>query len=162
MNEYLIQEGNQDDLDLVKHLWEKLCRYHCDLSVHFRDRFKDATWEKRKRRLLDGSRDILLNYVVEKESGQMVGYCISTIAKEDGTVGEVSSIYVEETYRRSGLGTDLILRALEWLQLKETKIQKLLVGVGNEEVLEFYKQFGFVPFHIELQRVEKKGLERPA
>ena len=36
------------------------------------------------------------------------------------------------------------------------KLQKLLVGVGNESVIDYYKQFDFLPLHIVLQRKEQK------
>ena len=39
---------------------------------------------------------------------------------------------------------------------KRTKIQRLEVGAGNEQVLEFYTQFDFHPLNIMLQRIEKK------
>jgi hypothetical protein len=32
-------------------------------------------------------------------------------------------------------------RAIDWLILKGTKIQKLDVGAGNEQIFEFYKHF---------------------
>ncbi len=42
------------------------------------------------------------------------------------------------------------------VKVKKTETQKLLVGVGNEQLLDFYKQFGFYLLHIILQRVEKE------
>ncbi len=46
-------------------------------------------------------------------------------------------------------------KAMEWLALKETETQRLSVGVGNEDVLSFYKQFDFYPRSIKLERMKK-------
>ncbi len=86
----------------------------------------------------------------------VIGYCISTIEKENNKDGEIDSIYIEEQYRNSGLGRIFMERAIKWLKSKDVETMVLLVGVGNEQVMEFYRQFDFYPLHIVLQRVEKK------
>jgi len=156
MNRYDIMQGNADNLDLIQPLWEKLNQLHFDLSLHFKNRFQDMNWDKRKHMLLQKSKNILFDYVIDKNDNRIIGYCISTIDKEDNKIGEIDSIYIDETYRKSGLGKQLIDRAILWLKSNKTEIQKLLVGVGNEQVFDFYKQFDFFPLHIVLQRIEKK------
>jgi len=156
MDRYDIKQGNVDNLDLIKPLWEKLNQLHYDLSLHFKKRFQEMNWDKRKRKLLQKSKDILFDYVIDKNDNKIIGYCISTIDKEDDKVGEIDSIYIDESYRKSGLGKQLVERAILWLKSNNTETQKLLVGVGNEQVIDFYKQFDFFPLHIVLQRIEKK------
>ena len=112
-------------------------------------------WDKRKHKLLEKSKDILFEYIIDNKNDTIIGYCISTIDKEDNKVGEIDTIYINETYRKSGLGKQLINRAIQWLKSNGTETQKLLVGVGNEQVFDFYKQFDFYPLHIVLQRIEK-------
>lgn len=157
MNKFTIKQGNQNDLDLIQPLWEKLNQLHFHLSPHFKSRFQHMNWDKRKRKLLDKSCDIKLDYIVNNENNAIIGYCISTIDKDDHTVGEIDSVYIDEVYRKSGLGKQLIDRAMEWLKSNHTETQKLLVGVGNEEVLKFYQQFDFYPLHIVLQRIENES-----
>jgi ribosomal protein S18 acetylase RimI-like enzyme len=156
MDRYEIKQGTSDNLDLIKPLWEKLNQVHFNLSHHFRNRFQEMTWDKRKRTLLQKSKNILFEYVIEKNDNRIIGYCISTIEKEDNTVGEIDSIYIDESYRKSGLGKQLVDRAIVWLNANNIETQKLLVAVGNEQVLDFYKQFDFFPLHIVLQRIKKK------
>ena len=43
--------------------------------------------------------------------------------------------------------------AINWLHSKNVSIQKILVGVGNEKVIEYYREFGFYPLHIVLQKI---------
>ena len=54
----------------------------------------------------------------------------------------------KKEHRKFGIGKQLMEDAI--------KIQKLLVGVGNESVIDYYKQFDFLPLHIVLQRKEQK------
>ncbi|MCP3927933.1 MAG: GNAT family N-acetyltransferase, partial [Bacteroidetes bacterium] len=58
--------------------------------------------------------------------------------------------------RKSGIGKQLMDNAINWLISQKTETQKLLVGAGNESVIDYYKQFDFYPLHIVLQRKELK------
>lgn len=155
MVDFEIKQGQLDDIDLIKPLWEKLNQLHSNLSPHFKDRFQDMNWDKRKHKLITKSSDILFEYATDGKEQKIIGYCISTIDKEDNKTGEIDSIYIEESYRKSGLGKRFIERAILWLKSNNVEIQKLLVAVGNEQVMDFYKQFDFYPLHIVLQRIEK-------
>ena len=149
---YKIVQSDANQLDLVKHLWEKLNELHEQLSPDFKESFRRMNWNRREHSLVKKSGKIMLDYVIEINSDKIVGYCISTISKLNAKEGEVDSIFVEEEYRKFGIGKQLIDRAVKWLVEEKTEVQKLLVGAGNEQVIEFYKQFDFYPVHIVLQR----------
>jgi diamine N-acetyltransferase len=156
MNNYNLNRGGRDDLDLIKPLWEKLNAMHRDLSVHFTERHKLMRWENRKLKLLQKSADLIVDYAVDHNRGEVIGYCISTVDIDDPKTGEIDSLYIEEAYRRSGIGKAFMTRAMEWLESKETETQKIVVAVGNERVLDFYEQYGFYPMHLVLQRKIQK------
>lgn len=156
MLDFSIKQGKIEDLDLVKPLWEKLNDLHESLSPNFKERFQKMTWDKRKSNLISKSEKLFLEYVVENKNDKIVAYCISTIEKENIKVGEVDSIFVEKEHRTTGLGKQLMDNAINWLILQKTETQKLLVGVGNESVIDYYNQFDFYPLHIVLQRKELK------
>ena len=153
MSNFIIKQGTVNELDIVKPLWEKLNRLHYNLSLHFKNRYENKTWENRKQFLIEKSKNILFEYVILSFDNSIIGYCISTIEKKNYKSGEIDSIFIEENYRKSGIGKQLMNRAIEWLNAQGSKTQKILVGVGNEEVLEYYKQFDFFPLHIVLQKV---------
>ena len=153
MTNYQLKRLDINEIDLIRPLWEKLNLTHMDLSTHFRKRFQEANWEKRKTKLIEKSEELLLETVVEKNL--IIGYCISSINKGNNKMGEIDSIYIDENHRKCGLGKLLINHAVDWLISKGTTEQKLLVGVGNERVLDFYKQLNFMPLHIVLQRIDK-------
>lgn len=135
LNKFSIIKTDKSDIDLVKPLWEKLNQLHHNLSPDFKDRFMHKTWNSRKKELLEKSCDILINYAVENTTKEIIGYCISTIDKTDKTIGEIDSIYIEELFRKSGVGKEMMNLAIQWLTEKGTVIQKLLVATGNEDVI---------------------------
>jgi len=153
MKNYSIKCLDIKEIDLIQPLWEQLNLLHSDLSLNFKHRFDNMNWEKRKTKLMDKSAEIMIDAVVDGEN-RAIGYCVSTIDKTNPKVGEIDSIYIDASHRDSGLGKQLINNAIDWLIEKETTEQHLLVGVGNEKVLDFYKQFNFYPRHIVLQRID--------
>lgn len=152
MDAITIIRGDANELDLVKALWEKLIALHQEAAPYFKERFQDMNWDKRKKNLLDKSGKLLFEYVIDTAKRTVVGYCISTVDKENGTIGELDSIFLDKEYRRQGIGQKLMENALEWLRDENTEIQKLTVGIGNDSVIDFYKQFDFFPLQVILQR----------
>lgn len=148
-----IMQGDETNLDLVRSLWEKLNQVHLNLSPHFKNRYQSMDWENRKSQLLQKSSYILFEYIVDYDIDKIIGYCISTIDREDDKIGEIDSIFVDENYRNTGLGKKMVNRSIEWLKSNNTQTQRLVVAAGNEQVLEFYKQFNFYPQNILLQRI---------
>jgi ribosomal protein S18 acetylase RimI-like enzyme len=126
-----------DKLSGIKTLWENLNAHHLSKSTHFRDHFSKLTFEKR----LDGlkKRDRLVGCVSE-DNGRNVGYCIASV---DGLTGEIDSIFVDDLYRGKGVGQELMSLALKWLETQGCDTIKVSIAEGNEDVLGFYRRFGF-------------------
>ncbi len=154
MNKIEIRRGHIEEIDLIAPLWEKLRQQHHDLSPHFKERFQHMTWSARKQAFLEHSTAILFDYVIDTDDNCIVGYCISTI-KDSQKTGEIESIYIDEKYRKSGIGRKLVENAVSWFDSNGVETQKLLVGVGNEQVLDFYARLDFYPVHLVLQKKKK-------
>ena len=150
---YQIKRLDIEEMDLIQALWEKLNHIHFDLSQDFKNRYKQMSWEKRKATLIDKSEELMID-TVRDDQDSIIGYCISSIERKNHKTGEIESVYIEESHRNAGLGKLLINNAIGWLISKETTEQKLVVGVGNEKVLGFYRQFNFLPLHMVLQRID--------
>ncbi|SHH60132.1 Acetyltransferase (GNAT) family protein [Caloranaerobacter azorensis DSM 13643] len=88
------------------------------------------------------------------EKNVNIGYCISTI--NDRNIGEIESLYIEPDYRKLGIGNEFMRNALDWMDLNNVKSICIGVSVGNEEVLSFYKKYGFFPKTIILEQVNNK------
>lgn len=146
--------GGKELLDFVGPLWEKLNAHHKANSKYFVDRFENFTYETRKARFLSDSHAyIRVDLVKEKAYGTYIGYCVSTISKDQ--VGEVDSLYIGHQYRKLGIGDELMKRALEWMDDNKTKTKIIVVAEGNEAVFNFYKRYGFYTRGIILEQVEK-------
>jgi ribosomal protein S18 acetylase RimI-like enzyme len=156
MHSFHVVRGDIHDLDRIKPLWEELNLIHSKSSPYFRERYEGVTWDKRKADLIKKSGEINLDYVIDKNTDAIIGYCISSIERDDPTNGEIDSILIDDRYRKSGLGKQLMENAIQWLDGKGVKVKRLMVSVGNEKVLDFYKQFDFYPLHIILQKLENK------
>jgi diamine N-acetyltransferase len=137
--------GNEALLDEIKALWEELNQHHMERSIDFNQHYSDMTFEKRKQALLNKAEkgEMRVDLAVDEESGNKVGYCISSI--DDEKTGEIESIYVAEQFRRQGTGNELILKALAWMDQKGAEKKTVAVGAGNEEAFSFYRKYGFLP-----------------
>ena len=140
MDNFEFINGGIEMLDVVQPLWEKLNKQHENLSTYFQHQFRENNFENRKSKLVSKS-TIAINIDLIKRNELYIGYCISTINGD--SVGEIDSLFVEEEYRKLGLGDKLITRGLEWLNSNNVKSKVIAVAEGNEKVLEFYKKYNF-------------------
>ena len=145
-----IVSGGTELLDLVKPLWEQLNALHAEASEHFSKSYEEWTFEDRISGLLVKAAEHRMNIdlAYDREHEKNVGYCISTI--DEGDIGEVDFIFIEEPYRGQGLGEALMESALQWLERHEVKEKIVAVAEGNEKVLDFYQRFEFYPRRIVL------------
>jgi len=142
-----IEVGAQN-LDRIKPLWEKLMEHIKLRSTYFREWFRTRTFDQRKAELLRKAAEGKLRVDLAIDGGRGIGYCVSSISYG---VGEIDSIFVEDSYRLSGIGSELMKRALSWMENDQVERIKLAASIGNEEVLPFYRSHGFLPKHILLE-----------
>ena len=141
-----------EGLDEIETLWLELNDHHRIYSEHFSASFQRNTFAKRKRQLLEKSAggELRIDMARDKDTGEPVGYCVSTVSEDNK--GEVDSIFVEEYYRRSGIGDNLMKQAMGWMRGKS--VSRIVVGVitGNDDALKFYGRYGFYPRATILER----------
>ena len=140
-------------MNSVAPVWEKLNELHHSLSYDFKERYRTMTWETRKKKLLERSIELHIEGVYNLPENELIGYCICSIEKADPKSGEIDSIYIDEAYRKSGLGRQLMNNAIAWFSVKGVETQKLMVACGNEQVFDFYRQFGFKPLFTGFQKI---------
>lgn len=149
-------ETDQQDLELVRPLWQKLLEHHKARSRHFTGLFNILTFEKRKKELLEKSAkgSMHIDLAKDVDTGELIGYCISTIYGDKQ--GEIDSIYVEASHRRTGIGDTLMKDALRWMESMAVKKMVIAVAAGNEEVFPFYSQYGFYPMVSILRQADNR------
>ncbi len=152
MSRFEFITGSVELVDFIKPLWEKLNEYHEVKSNYFSDKYKNNTFEKRKSKFISNNNlKVRIDLIKDIEKNLYIGYCISTIDVE--LTGEIDSLFIEEEYRKDGLGDKLMKEAIKWLDLNKVKTKVIVVAEGNEGVLEFYKRYGFYKRRIVLEQI---------
>ncbi len=125
----------------IRPLWEKLRLHHQNNSFYFKDFYASFTYEVRMKKIFETADDNIYVEIAENGTSGAVGYCISSIGA-DGA-GEVDSIYVEEDFRRHGIGARFIRDAIDWMKGRGCAKITAAVANGNEQTFPFYERFGF-------------------
>lgn len=144
MVEIIYTETDQSGLDAIQGLWLKLMEHHKVRSLHFSKYYDGMTFEMRKLALLEKAQKgaMRLDLATEADSGRLKGYCVSSVVARQG---EIDSLYVEQDLRHSGIGDNLMKKALDWIDKQSVTRKVIEVGSGNEEVFEFYARYKFYP-----------------
>jgi diamine N-acetyltransferase len=137
-------EGNEDLIEDVAPLWERLNVHHQAISTYFSHQIGQMTFTQRKSHWLEKVKTGQIRIVLAQveDSKEVIGYCV-TISNPD--LGEIESIYVDKAFRKMGIGNCLMTKALNWLDRQSVKTKRVNVAVGNEQVFEFYGRYGFLP-----------------
>lgn len=134
-----------DEIACIKSLWEKLNAHHLTRSNYFKGHFSTFTFERRLRNL---QKHELLSAFVAEDDGENIGYCLATV---DGSAGEIESLFVDEKHRGKKIGEQLVSVAMGWLKEHKCEIIRVSIAEGNEDVLDFYRKFGFAERLIVMQ-----------
>ena len=156
MAEIEYTETGAEGLNQIAFLWQKLNDLHGELSEHFSASYPKNTFQRRKQELMDKSDGgaIRVELARDRDTGEIIGYCVSTISKQN--TGEIDSIYIKENYRRSGIGDCLIKKALRWMKERAVERRVVEVIVNNEAALRFYERYGFYPRSTRMELVENR------
>jgi ribosomal protein S18 acetylase RimI-like enzyme len=153
-------ETDAEGLDYIGPLWQKLREYHKARALKvFSEHFEKLTFDIRKKQLLEKSRNgaIFIDLARDVNTKALIGYCVSTVSEKKQ--GEIESIYIEDGYRRNGIGENLMKRALKWMDVHSVTKKIIGVAAGNEEVFPFYSRYNFYPRVSILEQVEPKEVE---
>jgi diamine N-acetyltransferase len=144
------------DIDLICPLWFLLNDCMHTKTTNFKPHFEQMTFEKRKdyfEKLAETSALCIDLAFDTRDSNRYVGYCVSSLSQEKN--GEIESVFVKDSYRSQGIGSNLVKRAIAWFDENGSTRNRVSVSEGNEMVWDFYKKFGFYPRMTVLE--QKKG-----
>ena len=133
---------SKEELHRIEHLWKRLNELHYQDSHFFKEHYRTFTFNERIKKFHRfDAKDIKID-AVQNETGTLVGYCISTI---QDAVGEIDSLFVDESIRGTGIGKQLVENALQWMRARACERIIVSVAEGHESVFGFYEKFGFYP-----------------
>lgn len=159
-NELEFIEGNEELLDLIGPLWDKLNHHHVSVSTYFSNQFAKFSFQKRRKGIKPGEdgKLIRIDLVRVVTENKLVGYCFSSVVKGHyGITGEIESLYIEPEYRGIGIGSRFMHSAMDWMDQQGIDRKMVVVATGNEEVYEFYRRFGFYPKSTRLEQKRNAG-----
>jgi GNAT superfamily N-acetyltransferase len=80
-------------------------------------------------------------------NGRMIGYVFGIIDQhgESEIFGYVREVFVDEFYRREGIGTELSHQVLNWMRGEEVGVIQMSLGSHHNGVSEFIRKIGFAP-----------------
>lgn len=145
MSELAVREAASEDLPAVGRAWLQLQKFHQSLGMDFPiDETAPEKWLSSFQRTL-GRFSFLW---VVGEPAQAVAFLLARVKQSPaflggGQVGEISDLYVDESLRGSGAGTQLVQTAMQ--KFRELKVHSVEVQVqaGNEAGLAFWEKQGF-------------------
>jgi ribosomal protein S18 acetylase RimI-like enzyme len=137
--------GGYEKLACIQSLWEKNAEHHAAVSTHFSQSMGNVRFEDRRRVLEEEARSRRMRVDIAKsgDAGEKLGYCVATV--DSKALGEVQSFFVKESSRRRGIGSELLRRAVAWMDEMGAETKRTYVVVGNEHVNGLYARFGFLP-----------------
>jgi ribosomal protein S18 acetylase RimI-like enzyme len=86
--------------------------------------------------------------LVAEDNNKIVGFINGKIEKRlpifiEGKIGFISGIFIEEKYRRKGIGKLFINELTKWFKSKKIKNVELQVHLKNQIGLDAWEKYGF-------------------
>ncbi|PEY34660.1 GNAT family N-acetyltransferase [Bacillus cereus] len=132
-----------DEIEIIRNSLDKLHEYHNSKSKFFFGDYPRITFEERIEEYKKNSKygEYRIELLIESETDNILGFCIAYSKKVSG---KIEVLFVDEKYRRNGLGLKLMNSAVEWFKEKQIYEIELTVVYGNKAV-SFYQKLGFYP-----------------
>jgi len=146
------EERHISDIDK---LWLEFMRFHQDIDHIFTplDGAVPGFEEEQVRRLMKSEDGLVL---VALDSGRVVGYSLSEIRSSRGleleTFGAIDHVAVTASYRRRGIGEEMLSEILKWFQSRNIDRVELEVLAKNQVGYSFWKKHGFTDYRHRLYR----------
>ncbi|EJR51141.1 hypothetical protein IIM_03509 [Bacillus cereus VD107] len=130
-----------DEIEIIRDSLDKLHEYHNSKSKYFSGDYPRITFEERIEEYKRNSKygEYRIELLIDSETDNILGFCIAYSKKISG---KIEVLFVDEKYRRNGLGLKLMNSAVEWFKEQQIDEIELTVVYGNEAV-SFYQKLGF-------------------
>lgn len=143
----MIRLAIREDADAIARMWERLVVFHHDLDTDLPEAARNGG-RMYAHRLINRLDDTHTRVYVAEEDGQVIGYILGVIvdlvpemfAQKIG--GFLADIYVEEAYRRSGVGRALVETLAQWFKSNNVSYFEWYVASQNEVGRAFWKGIG--------------------
>ena len=141
--EIIAKQISIEEIEILRKSLDKLHEYHNSKSKYFLGDYPRITFEERKEMYRKNSKlgEYRIELLIDGETNNIIGFCIAYIK---GICGKVEVLFIDEKYRKNGLGVKLMSSTMAWFGNNHVNDIELTVVYGNEAVL-FYEKLGFYP-----------------
>lgn len=153
MEEVKIRRCGAKDLDLILEFSRKLHEFEKKIYHNYKEfsDFEEELQKFLKKKLRSDKSIFLLAEMNGKPVGMAYGWMRSTFFLRDKEIGYLAEIWVEEKYRKEGIGKRLVEEMLRWFKDKGVKLVRTEVLEGNKDALRFFIDLGFKPVSREME-----------
>jgi ribosomal protein S18 acetylase RimI-like enzyme len=141
--EVITKQISLDQIEVLREPLDKLHEYHNSKSKYFSGSYPRLTFQDRieEYRKNAQSGQYRIELLTDSETNTIIGFCIAYSKKISG---KLEVLFIDEKYRRNGLGVKLMDSAMEWFHENHITDIELTVVYGNDAV-SFYQKLGFYP-----------------
>lgn len=147
VDDILIRPARVEDTDAVAALWQRLVDYHRQLDSDLPPATSDGP-QRYARSLAERIGDTHTRTYVAEKDGRLVGYVLGVMVDfapemfQQEPSGFLADIFVDEAYRRAGVGRALVHRLAEWFRSNGVTYFEWHVAARNPEGVRFWKALG--------------------
>jgi GNAT superfamily N-acetyltransferase len=153
----IIRSWNRDDLANIQKVWLQYCRDVARADMQLRPNADAALKQWLTLRFRQGSS---MGFVAES-NGQFAGFLIGRIDDwesvppviEPRRIGIIDAVYVEDGFRRKGIGQQLIDRAIEAMRTADAIAVETIYDAWNEASTKAWHRAGFAPWMVHAYRM---------
>jgi GNAT superfamily N-acetyltransferase len=151
-----IREWNAGDADRMSSSWLDYCRSAARSDMHLRPDSERVMRQWLLSRLREPES---IGFVAEDE-GSYAGFLIGRIAEWESTppvleprrLGIIDAVYVDEKFRRAGVGGKLVERALQVMRDRNAVAVETTYDAWNDASSALWREAGFAPWMVHAYR----------
>ncbi len=157
MNEINIRKATLEDLGEIQNLNHELCikeNKEFDPTINTEYSLSESGKKYFKWRI-EGQDSITL--IAEDSVGNKIGYLVGAIIEtyDYSTVkimSEVENMYIKDTSRDKGIGSELIKYFEDWCQKRGVQRIRYVASIENIDAIRFYKKHGAFEVSVTLEK----------
>jgi len=149
MAEIEIEEAKKEDFDEIVRFQMGLADYHKRIDPEY---FKSG--REREEQIKKWLRKFFLKkrnnrkILIAKANGKAVGFFMGSIHKahpycKEEKIGEISVAFIDEKFRRRGIGKMLFEEMIKWFKKREIKLVEVIVASKNNIGISAWEKYGF-------------------
>lgn len=144
-----IRKAKQNDIDAIVKLNEQLADYHRKIDKYYKP--SSETRKSFRKYISEIIRKRNIRILIAETDNKIVGYFIGKIEKAKPftapkKIGKISEAFVEEEFRKSGIGRMMFDELIRWFNKNKIKHIELSVDSRNKIGIKAWQKFGFKEF----------------